>query len=86
LAPGLYTLWTQHTRNGTFLIVNKQVGQWGTEYQAAQDIGRVKMELTRAPSHVEDFTITVRSTGQNRGAMDIAWGDSLATATFTLQP
>ena len=29
LPAGLYTLWIQHTRNGTFLIVNKQVGQWG---------------------------------------------------------
>ena len=34
LAPGLYTLWIQHTRSATYLIVNKQVGQWGTEYQA----------------------------------------------------
>lgn len=27
LAPGLYSLWIQHTHTGTFLIVNKQVGQ-----------------------------------------------------------
>ena len=72
LAPGLYTLWTQHTRGGTFLIVNKQVGQWGTEYPASQDIGRVKMDLAKTPEHVEDFTITVRATGPNRGAMDFA--------------
>ncbi|MEZ4455432.1 MAG: DUF2911 domain-containing protein [Gemmatimonadales bacterium] len=29
LEPGLYTLWLRHTRAGTFLIVNRQVGQWG---------------------------------------------------------
>jgi len=86
LAPGLYTLWTQHTRNGTFLIVNKQVGQWGTDYTASQDIGRVKMDLAKTPEHVEDFTITVRATGPNRGAMDFAWGDSIATANFTVRP
>jgi hypothetical protein len=83
LAAGLYTLWIQHTRGGTFLIVNKQVGQWGTEYTAAQDIGRLKMEMAKTPEHVEDFTITVRATGANRGAIDFAWGDSVATATFT---
>ena len=83
LAPGLYTLWIQHTRSGTFLIVNKQVGQWGTEYQAAQDLGRVKMEMARAPEHVEDFTITVRALPQNRGALDFAWGDQVATVNFT---
>jgi hypothetical protein len=85
LAPGLYSLWTQHTRTGTFLIVNKQVGQWGTEYQAAQDIGRVKLDLARTPEHVEDFTITVRATGPNRGAFDFAWGDSVATTNFTVR-
>jgi hypothetical protein len=83
LAAGLYTLWIQHTRGGTFLIVNKQVGQWGTEYVAAQDVGRVKMDMAKTPEHVEDFTITVRATSGNRGAIDFAWGDSVATAAFT---
>jgi hypothetical protein len=86
LAPGLYTLWIQHTRDGTFLIVNRQVGQWGTDYQASQDIGRVKMEMTHTPEHVEDFTITIRPAPGNRGLIEFAWGDSVATATFTLRP
>jgi hypothetical protein len=86
LAPGLYTLWTQHTRAGTYLIVNRQVGQWGTQYNAANDIGRVAMDVAAAPSHVEDFTITVRALGQGRGAIDIAWGDKVATAPFTVRP
>jgi hypothetical protein len=86
LAPGLYTLWTQHTRTGTFLIVNRQVGQWGTQYNPANDIGRVAMEMKDAPQFAEDFTIAVRSLGQNRGAIDIAWGDKVATANFTVRP
>jgi hypothetical protein len=86
LAPGLYTLWTQHTRTGTHLIVSRQVGQWGTQYNPANDIGRVAMEVAATPSHVEDFTITVRSLGQGRGAIDIAWGDKVATAPFMVRP
>jgi hypothetical protein len=86
LAPGLYTLWIQHMRAGTYLIVNKQVGQWGTDYQASQDIGRVKMDMSKTPEHVEDFTIAIRPTGSNRGAIDFAWGDSVATAAFTVKP
>jgi hypothetical protein len=81
--PGSYTLWIQHTRNGTFLIVNRQIGQWGTIYDPAQDLGRVAMQLTPAPSHVEEMTVTVRSLGGNRGAIDFAWGNSIATASFT---
>jgi hypothetical protein len=86
LAPGLYTLWIQHTRAGTYLIVNKQVGQWGTDYQASQDIGRVKVDMAKTPEHVEDFTITIRAAGPNRGAMEFAWGDSVATAAFSVRP
>lgn len=86
LAPGLYTLWTQHTRAATWLIVNKQVGQWGTAYNAANDVGRVQLQLAAAPDHVEDFTITVRSLGQNRGTIDLAWGDKVATAGFSVRP
>jgi hypothetical protein len=85
LVPGVYSLWIQHTHDSTYLIINKQVGQWGTDYQAAQDIGRVKMELAPTPDHVEDFTITVRATGANRGAIDFAWGDSVATAAFAIR-
>jgi hypothetical protein len=81
--PGSYTLWIQHTRSGTFLIVNKQTGQWGTVYDPAQDVGRVTMQMAPAPTHVEEMTVTVRSMGGNRGAIDFAWGPSIATATFT---
>ena len=86
LAPGLYTLWTQHPNSGTWLIVNKQVGQWGTGYAGANDIGRVAMTLAATPEHVEDFTITIRSLGQNRGAIDLAWDDKVATALFVVKP
>lgn len=86
VAPGLYTIWIQHTKTGTSLIVNKQVGQWGTDYNAANDLGRVAMTMANTPDHVEDFTITVRALPQNRGAIDFAWGDRVATASFIVKP
>ena len=85
LPPGLYTLWTQHTRNGTWLIFNKQVGQWGTQYNPANDAGKVMMELKDAPSFAEELQIAVRTTGQGRGAIDIVWGDKVATANFSVR-
>lgn len=81
---GMYTLWVQHTRGGTFLIVNRQTGQWGTQYDAAQDLGRVPMQLAPAPAHVEEFTIAVRALGGNRGAIEMAWGSSAASVPFTV--
>jgi hypothetical protein len=52
-------------------------------YDPAQDVGRVTMQMAPAPTHVEEMTVTVRSMGGNRGAIDFAWGPSIATATFT---
>ncbi len=81
--PGAYTLFVQHTRTGTFLIVNKQVGQWGTIYSATNDLGRVPMQMTATPSHVEEFTIVVRSMGPTRGAIEMSWGPSMVSVPFT---
>ncbi|QJR36545.1 DUF2911 domain-containing protein [Gemmatimonas groenlandica] len=81
--PGAYTLFVQHTRAGTLLIVNKQVGQWGTIYSATNDLGRVPMQMTATPSHVEEFTIVVRSMGPTRGAIEMSWGPSMVSVPFT---
>lgn len=81
--PGAYTLFVQHTRAGTFLIVNKQVGQWGTIYSATNDLGRVPMQMTATPSHVEEFTIAVRSMAPTRGAIEMSWGPSMVSVPFT---
>lgn len=82
VAPGTYTLWVQHTRNGTFLIVNRQTGQWGTQYDPTQDLGRVAIEMAPAAAPVEEFTITIRATGPARGAITLAWGDRTGTVPF----
>lgn len=82
LAPGMYTLWVQHTRNGTFLIVNKQTGQWGTQYDASQDLGKVALTMSPTPSHVEEFTIAVKALGATRGAIELSWGSQMGSVTF----
>ena len=82
LVPGMYTLWVQHTRQGTFLIVNRQTGQWGTQYDATQDIGRVEMQSAASPAHVEELAIAVRALGPARGALELAWGDRVMTVPF----
>jgi hypothetical protein len=84
LPPGLYSLFVYNSRDrGPLLVINRQVGQWGTSYDPARDLGRVPMQLAAAPAHVEEFTITIRSLGGPRGALDFAWGSQVATATFT---
>lgn len=82
--PGMYTLWVQHTRTGTWLIVNRQTGQWGTQYDAAQDLGRVPMMLTDATGFQEVFRIGVLAAGTTSGTLELAWGDKVARLPFTV--
>jgi hypothetical protein len=54
---GKYTLWTLPTPTGWLLIINKQTGQWGTEYHAEQDLVRVDAKVDTLPAPVEQFVI-----------------------------
>ena len=83
--PGLYTLWLFNATGAPMLVINKQVGQWGTSYDAAQDLARIPVTMAPTPEHVEDFTITLRNVGPGRGAIEFAWGAQMATAAFTVR-
>jgi hypothetical protein len=56
---GSYTLFTLPADGGLTLIINKQVGQWGTEYNPGQDLVRIPMNRESLPASVELFTIAV---------------------------
>lgn len=56
---GKYTLYTIPGEKEWTLIVNKQTGQWGTNYDSSQDLGRVKMDVDAVKDTVETFNIAV---------------------------
>lgn len=56
---GTYTLYTLPTADSWQLIVNRQTGQWGTEYDAARDLARIPMRVERTSAPVEQFTIAL---------------------------
>jgi hypothetical protein len=56
---GTYTLYTLPAESGWQLIVNKQTGQWGTQYDPAQDLARIPMRVERTSAPVEQFTISL---------------------------
>ena len=67
------------------LIINKQTGQWGTEYNQRQDLGRVKMKLAQTPAPVERFKIELLSTGGNKGLLKMTWERTEVSVPFTVQ-
>ena len=73
---GSYTIYSQLTRDGWRLIVNKQTGQWGTQYDAAQDLGRVDLAVREAAAPQESFTMTLVPAGDAplAGTLVLSWG------------
>jgi Protein of unknown function (DUF2911) len=82
---GTYSLWTLPAKDGTVnLIINKQHGQWGTDYDQAQDLVRVPMHVETATPPREEFAIDVTGDG-NAGALRLAWDTFIWTAPITLK-
>jgi hypothetical protein len=85
LRAGTYTLWTvPHTR-GVDLIVNRQTGQWGTEYSRSQDVGTAPMKSESVDPPLEKFTISIEATDARRGTLVMAWGTFRWTAPIELE-
>lgn len=78
---GTYTLYTVPEENEWQLAVNKQTGQWGTEYSHEQDLGRVPMKVEKIRAPVEQLTLSVEDTAAG-GTLVIEWGTTRATAAF----
>jgi len=81
---GSYTLWTLPEKTGWTLIVNKQTGQWHTEYDESRDLGRVKINVKSIPTPVERFRIELAATGANKGTLSLIWENTEAWAPFTV--
>lgn len=67
---GIYSLWTRATPNGYQLIINRQAGQWGTEYHPDRDLARVPLRESTVATPVERFTIAL----EPQGTLNMTWG------------
>lgn len=85
LPAGTYTLWTVPHVRGVELIVNRQTGQWGTEYSRARDLGRAPLKSDSAATPVEKFTISVEPTDARHGTLAMAWGTFRWTAPIVVR-
>ena len=84
LAKGTYTLWTVPRENGAELIVNKQIGQWGTEYHQSSDLGRAALDARTVATPVEKFTISISPTDARHGTLVLEWGTFHWTAPIVV--
>jgi hypothetical protein len=82
---GKYTLWTLASRDGYRLIVNKETGQWGTDYHADKDLARVPVTVTPLARPVEQFTFAI-DPAPNGGTIRMMWGNQQLSVPFTVKP
>ncbi|HEX8213368.1 MAG TPA: DUF2911 domain-containing protein [Longimicrobium sp.] len=83
---GTYTLYTLPTAQGWTLIINRQTGQWGTQYEASRDLVRIPMRTTRLAQPVEKFTIALeRGSARGTGTLAMAWENTRLTVPVRVQ-
>jgi hypothetical protein len=66
------------------LIVNKQTGQWGLKYDKTQDLGRVKMNMSKPLALVENLKYTITDLGGTTGKLTLEWENHSASALIAV--
>lgn len=69
---GSYTLFTTFTVDTDTLIINKETGQSGAQYDPLQDLVRIPLERGVLDEPVERFTIAVEARGGN-AVLKLVW-------------
>jgi hypothetical protein len=82
---GDYTLFVWLDPKQWKLVVNKQTGQFGTEYDQAQDLGRVPMTMSKPPAPIETYKMTLSSAGGNKGKLQLEWENVIASVPITVK-
>jgi len=80
---GTYTLyaWVKNPDQWD-LIISKEKGQWGLTYNAAADLGRVKMTMSKPAALVETLKYTLSDKGGGAGELRLEWEQHVATVSL----
>ena len=66
-------------------MINRQTGQWGLNYDAKQDLGRVKMTMSKPSALVETLKYTIADKGAGSGELRLEWEHRVATVPITVK-
>jgi hypothetical protein len=70
---GTYTIYSLPSKSGSKLIVNKQTGQWGTEYDQSKDLGRTELTSSALSAPVETFAIEFGNPAGDAATLHLKW-------------
>jgi hypothetical protein len=82
---GKYTLYTLPAADGSAkLIINKQTGQWGTQYDEKQDLARVDLKKEATDKQVDQFTMAIEKKDSG-GVLKMMWENTQYSVPFTVK-
>jgi len=84
LDAGRYSLWTLPSAGTWTLIVNRQTGQWHTQYDARRDFARIDLATRTLDKPVEQLTISIEKGAHGGGVLAIAWELTEVSVPFTV--
>jgi len=85
---GKYSLYAQTSSQGEWkLIINKNTGQWGTEYDKVHDLARIPLKSNTLHQPTESLSITLVPAGDGtpQGDLRIIWGTREFTTTWAVK-
>jgi hypothetical protein len=83
---GDYTLYVDLADPANWqLVINKKTGQWGLTYDKSQDLGRVKMTMSKPPALAEDLTYTLSATAGNKVQLALSWENVTASVSMNVK-
>jgi len=80
LEAGKYSLFTIPGKEEWTIIFNRQTGQWGTQYNEAEDALRVKVKPAKAPAMTEMLTFDI----SEKGKVSLMWENMMVN--FKVKP
>jgi len=82
---GDYTLWVYLDPKQWQLVINKQTGQWGLDYNKSHDLGSVKMEMSKPSKPIETYKMILASVGGDKGKLQLEWENTIAAVPITVK-
>ncbi|HEY2459727.1 MAG TPA: DUF2911 domain-containing protein [Candidatus Acidoferrum sp.] len=81
---GNYTIFAVPNEDKWQLVISKKTGEWGTAYQGPEnDLARIDMKVSKLPSHVENFTITLDGNGSGGCTLHMDWETTSASVKIS---
>ncbi|UBM57456.1 DUF2911 domain-containing protein [Marinilongibacter aquaticus] len=73
LKAGKYSLWSVPEKEDWVIVINKEVGQWGTNYDDSKDVLRFSVPSKQTDTMQEMFTISLSEGQDEQILVNLHW-------------